>query len=43
LDEKLKDNKNNLTNKQIAENNLIQKGKKKECLHIKKYWILLKA
>jgi len=32
LDEKLKDNKNNLTNKQIAENNLIQKGKKKGML-----------
>lgn len=32
MDEKLKDNKNNLTNKQIAENNLIQKGKKKGML-----------
>jgi len=28
LDEKIKDNKNNLTSKQIAENNLIKKGKK---------------
>ncbi|MBC7087169.1 MAG: RNA polymerase sigma factor RpoD [Tissierellales bacterium] len=28
MDEKIKDNKNNLTSKQIAENNLIKKGKK---------------
>jgi RNA polymerase primary sigma factor len=32
LDEKVKNNNNNLTNKQIAERNLIQKGKKKGVL-----------
>jgi len=32
LDEKVKNNNNNLTNKQIAEKNLIQKGKKKGVL-----------
>jgi len=32
LDEKVKENKNNLTNKQMAENSLIQKGKKKGML-----------
>lgn len=32
MDEKVKENKNNLTNKQMAENSLIQKGKKKGML-----------